>query len=174
MRVTGAVRTEGAAGQQGLQEEEDGNDDRIAEEEGKRRHPEAHRHDVGQGDLAAVQGRTKHDHQAIQDDGAQGGFDGVNQVTGLIVALIAALLMPSWRALWSTALGAALVHIAIGVLRPALDGGSIALPDIMTGAFWMTALALFLGYAIVISVLFLIKWLVTGASYRRHHHRHAH
>ena len=53
---------------------------------------------------------------------AQGGFDGVNQVTGLLIAIIAALLMPAWSRLWATALGAALVHVAIGVLRPVLDG----------------------------------------------------
>jgi len=98
---------------------------------------------------------------------AQGGFDGVNQVVGLIIALVAALLMPAWRSLWGTAAGATIAHIVVGVLRPVMDGGAFILPDIMTGRFWMTALALFLGYAIVIAVFFFIKTLLPGVSPRR-------
>ena len=102
---------------------------------------------------------------------AQGGFDGVNQVTGLLIAIIAALLMAAWSRLWATALGAALVHVAIGVLRPVLDGGAFVLPNLLTLGFWMSVLALFLGYAIVIAVFFLIKSLVTGGvGHRRHAH----
>ena len=97
---------------------------------------------------------------------AQGGFDGVNQVVGLIIALIAALVMPSWRSLWGTAVGAVIVDRLIVMLRPALDGGSIALPNIMTGSFWMTAFALFLGYAIVIAIFFLLKTILTGTAFR--------
>ena len=102
---------------------------------------------------------------------AQGGFDGVNQVMGLLIAVIAALLMPAWSRLWATALGAALVHVAVGVIRPMLDGGALVLPDLLSLTFWMGVLALFLGYAIVIAVFFLIKSLVTGGVGRR---RHAH
>lgn len=88
---------------------------------------------------------------------AQGGFDGVNQIMGLLIALIAAILMSGWKRLWAMALGATLVHIIIGVLRPALDGGEIRLPDVLTMPFWMMALALFLGYVVVIAIFFLIK-----------------
>ena len=102
---------------------------------------------------------------------AQGGFDGVNQVTGLLIAIIAALLMTAWSRLGATALGAALVHVAIGVIRPVLDGGAFVLPNLLTLGFWMSVLALFLGYAIVIAVFFLIKSLVTGGvGHRRHAH----
>jgi hypothetical protein len=100
---------------------------------------------------------------------AQGGFDGVNQVMGLLIAIIAAFLMPAWSRLWATALGAAFVHILIGVLRPVLDGGSLVLPPLLTLSFWMTVLALFLGYAIVIAVFFFVKSLFTGGHGRRAH-----
>ena len=103
---------------------------------------------------------------------AQGGLDGVNQVMGLLIAVIAALLMPAWRRLWATAFGAALVHIAIGVLRPVLDGGAFVLPDLLTLTFWMGVLALFLGYAIVIAVFFLIKSLFTGGGHAHRSHAH--
>lgn len=102
---------------------------------------------------------------------AQGGFDGVNQVMGLLIAIIAALIMPAWSRLWATALGAVFVHILIGVVRPMLDGGSLVLPALLTLGFWMTVLALFLGYAIVIAVFFFIKSLFTG-GHRRHRHAH--
>ncbi|WP_332655811.1 hypothetical protein [Brevundimonas sp.] len=102
---------------------------------------------------------------------AEGGFDGVNQVMGLLIAIIAALLMTGWSRLGASALGAALVHIAIGVIRPMLDGGAFVLPDLLSLGFWMTVLALFLGYAIVIAVFFFIKSLVLGGHGRR---RHAH
>jgi hypothetical protein len=102
---------------------------------------------------------------------AQGGFDSVNQIMGLLIAVIAALLMPAWSRLWATALGAALVHVAIGVIRPMLDGGALVLPDLLSLTFWMTVLALFLGYAIVIAVFFFIKSLFTGGlGHRRHAH----
>lgn len=100
---------------------------------------------------------------------AQAGFDGVNQVVGLIIALVAALMMPAWRALWATAAGATVVHLVVQVLRPVLDGGPFALPPIMTLGFWMTALALFLGYSVVIAVFFLIKSLIPGLGGRRVH-----
>lgn len=103
---------------------------------------------------------------------AEGGFDGVNQVLGLIIAGVAGLfLMHGWSRLWALALGSAFVHILIQALRPVLDGGAFRLPDILTMGFWMSVFALFLGYAIVIAVFFLIKSLVTGAAHRT---RHAH
>ena len=49
---------------------------------------------------------------------AEGGFDGVNQVLGLIIAAVAAVLMASWGRLFPTALAAALVHMIITVVRP--------------------------------------------------------
>lgn len=103
---------------------------------------------------------------------AQGGFDSVNQIVGLLIAVIAALMMTSWSRLWATALGAALVDRIIVMLRPVLDGGAFALPDLLSLGFWMTVLALFLGYAIVIAVFFFIKSVFVGRGHSRHRHAH--
>lgn len=100
----------------------------------------------------------------------QTGFDGVNQVMGLLIAVVSALLMPAWSRLWATALGAAFVHHLINAVRPMLDGGAFALPPVLTLGFWMMTLALFLGYAVVIAVFFLVKSLFTGRG--RHSHAH--
>ena len=103
---------------------------------------------------------------------AAGGFDSVNQVTGLIIALIAALMMGGWRGLGGSALGAVIVDRLIMMLRPMLDGGSMVLPDIMTLSFWMTCLALFLGYAIAIAIFFFVKTLLTGRAFRSRRYAH--
>ena len=97
---------------------------------------------------------------------ANAGFDGVNQVMGLIIAVIAALLMADWRSLGSTAVGAALTHMIVLAILPMLNGGGFVLPDILSVDFWMTAAALFLGYAIVIAIFFFIKTLLTGRVLR--------
>ena len=94
------------------------------------------------------------------------GFDGVNQVMGLIIAVIAALMMAGWRSLGSTALGATLVHLIVLAVLPVLNGGDFALPDILSTGFWITVAALFLGYAIVIAIFFFIKTLLTGTAFR--------
>ncbi len=104
---------------------------------------------------------------------ADSGFDGVNQVMGLVIAAVFGLfLMGAWGGLWSAALGATLVHTLIEALRPMLDGGAFLLPDLTDGGFWITRLALFLGYAIVIAVFFFIRTLLTGGFGRRRAHAH--
>ena len=100
---------------------------------------------------------------------AEGGFDGVNQVLGLIIAAIAAILMASWGRLFPTALAAAFIHVVINVVRPVLDGGAFVLPDILTLDFWLALFALFLGYAIGTALFFFLKSLIFG---RRHAHAH--
>ncbi len=101
------------------------------------------------------------------------GFDGVNQVLGLIIAGVFGLfLMGAWRGLWGAAFGAMVVHTLVEAIRPMLDGGTFALPDLTDMTFWMTRLALFLGYAIVIAVFFFIKTLLTGGFGRRRAHAH--
>jgi hypothetical protein len=102
---------------------------------------------------------------------AQGGFDTINQVTGLVIALIATFMMPAWSRLWATALGAAFVFILVGLIRPMLDGGAFVLPPLLTLDFWMMMLALLLGFAVVIAVMFFIKSLFMGAR-ARHGHVH--
>jgi hypothetical protein len=64
------------------------------------------------------------------------------------------------------------VHTLVEAIRPLLDGGSFALPDLTDGGFWLTRLALFLGYAIVIAVVFFVRTLLTGGFGRRRAHAH--
>ena len=93
---------------------------------------------------------------------AQEGFSGVNQVMGILIALVAVLTMHNWRDLARTAAGAAVMHVIIGAILPLLNGNAFELPNVVSVTFWMTLLALFLGYAIVIALFFLVKSLFTG------------
>ena len=103
---------------------------------------------------------------------AQGGFDTINQVTGLIIAVIATFMMPAWSRLWATSLGAAFVFILVDLARPMLDGGAFVMPALLTMGFWMMVLALFLGFAVVIAVMFFIKSLFVGRGHG--HSKHVH
>lgn len=100
---------------------------------------------------------------------AQAGFSGVNQVLGLLIALVMALVMNGWRDLWRMAAGAAVIQTIIAAILPMLDGGQFSLPNVMTLTFWMTLLALFLGFAVVIALFFFVKSLFVG---KRHAHAH--
>ena len=51
---------------------------------------------------------------------AQQGFDNVNSIQGLIIALIAAILMTQYRRIFVFAIGATLVHEAINIGRRVL------------------------------------------------------
>lgn len=90
------------------------------------------------------------------------GFGTINNPKGLLIALAATVFMGSWKQWFPLALISVIVHIAIETLAPVLagDGGAIALPPLMDGAFWTEALVLLLGYLIVIAVFFLIKSLI--------------
>jgi hypothetical protein len=91
--------------------------------------------------------------------GFRDGFAQVNAILGIIIALVAAYLLPSWRRLLPVALGATVVHLIAEVMLPVLDNrqpfhlppGMLELP------YWRDAIALFLGYLVVIAIFFFIK-----------------
>ncbi len=96
------------------------------------------------------------------------GFGQINHPQGLIIALIAALLMPSWKQWLIMALLATVAHIAVNDLPGILRGQG--LPNFMEGPFWTSALGWFLGYLIVIGVFFFLKNLVAkgGGAAKAH------
>jgi hypothetical protein len=86
------------------------------------------------------------------------GFAQVNAVEGLVIALVATLLASAWNRVWSVALGATIVHLVANALIPVIaDHATFRLPAIMEMPYWRTALVLFAGYLIVISVFMFIK-----------------
>ncbi|MBI1329926.1 MAG: hypothetical protein GC166_08485 [Alphaproteobacteria bacterium] len=89
------------------------------------------------------------------------GFHSVNAVQGLIIALVAALLLPAWKRIWAVALGATLVHLIVDILVPVIaNKAAFRLPPhLMEMVYWRHALVLYIGYVIVIAILFFIKGL---------------
>ena len=86
------------------------------------------------------------------------GFNQVNALEGLIIALIAALFVPAWRRVWAVALGATLVTIIVNVMLPVLaDHAAFRLPPLTEPHFWHFVAALFVGYLVVIGVFFFLK-----------------
>lgn len=89
---------------------------------------------------------------------ARAGFSEVNAVLGLIIAFVAAFIMPVYGRILVFSLGAVIVHIIAEVMLPVVQGtGSFKLPPLLETYFWQDALVLFIGYLIVISVFFLLK-----------------
>lgn len=91
--------------------------------------------------------------------------DGFGIVNGdwrnLVIALIAAVFMSSWKQWVPFAVLAVVAHIAIEQLAPVLAGdNAFSLPPIMEQEFWIRAGVLALGYMITIGVFFLIKSLI--------------
>lgn len=92
-------------------------------------------------------------------DGLREGFANVNGALGLIIALVAAYMMAHWKRIWAITLGATLAHLLAEVLIPVLDNRARfeLPPNLLEWSYWRTAIALYLGYLVVISVFFFIK-----------------
>ena len=92
---------------------------------------------------------------------AREGFAEVNAVLGLLVAVVATLMMTAWARLPFVAVGATLAHIVLESLAPAIAGsGGFSLPPLLEPHFWRYAGVLFVGYLIVVAILFAIKRMV--------------
>jgi len=86
------------------------------------------------------------------------GFNQVNAIEGLVIALIATLFVPAWKRVWAVALGATLVTAILNVLLPVLaDHARFHLPPLMEPNFWRFMAVLFVGYLVVIGVFFFLK-----------------
>ena len=86
------------------------------------------------------------------------GFEHVNAVLGLIIALFAAFRLSSWTKIWEIALAATLVHIVALVLVPVIDHSApFHLPPLITLGFWRDTAAVYAGYVIIIAVFFFMR-----------------
>ncbi len=104
-------------------------------------------------------------------NGLRDGFANVNGALGIIIALVAAYMLHSWKRLWALALGATLVHLIAEIMIPVLaNKARFALPsDLLQMSYWRTAAALYLGYLLVIAVFFFIKKNVLPKAAPAHH-----
>jgi uncharacterized membrane protein len=106
-------------------------------------------------------------------DGFRDGFQHVNGVLGLMIALYFAYQLGEWKKIWAVALGATITHLIAVIMIPFLaNEGTLQLPhDLLELSYWKTAAALYLGYVVVIAVLFALKtqFLAKGGAAHAHH-----
>jgi hypothetical protein len=106
-------------------------------------------------------------------DGLHDGFAHINAALGLIIAVVAAFMLGSWRNIWQIALGATIFHLVAEIMIPVLANQSrFSLPpDLLETSYWKTAFALYLGYLLVIAVFFFLKknLLPQGGAANAHH-----
>jgi hypothetical protein len=98
------------------------------------------------------------------------GFANANNPKGIFIALAAVIFVSSWRQWIPVSLVATVIHIAIDRLAPVLagNGGAVTLPPLMETSFWTSTGVLFVGYAILIAVFFLIKGMLFKKSAAAH------
>ena len=97
----------------------------------------------------------------------QEGFYSVNAVKGLVIALVAAIMLSGWKRLWVMALGATIIHEIATVMIPVVaNHAAFRLPQIVQGPYWRHLLVLYVGYVIVIGVLYLVKAVVLSGGAR--------
>jgi len=88
----------------------------------------------------------------------RGGFNQVNAILGLLIALFAAFQLTGWRKLWEIAVVAVLIHVVALMLAPVIaNGAPIRLPPILEAAWLRNLLALYVGYIILIALFFFMR-----------------
>lgn len=98
------------------------------------------------------------------------GFNQVNAVLGLIIALIASFQLPAWKKLWEMALAALAFHIVAQLLAPAIDhGAAIRLPALTDLTTWRSWLGIYVGYVILIAVFYFLRTRLLRPAAAAHH-----
>ena len=106
--------------------------------------------------------------------GLHTGFGNVNNTAlGIIIALYSAYQLSSLKKIWQQALAATILHRVAEVMIPVLANQSrFALPpNLIELSYWEATLVLYIGYVIVIAVLFFVKTRVLaggGAAAKSH------
>ena len=91
----------------------------------------------------------------------QQGFDTVNSIQGLIIALIAAFLMRRFGQIIALALAATIIHEVVSGVRRYLAGDASPLPNLtdIDGDLKLIGIR-FLGYLIAIAILYIVRRIV--------------
>ncbi len=86
------------------------------------------------------------------------GFNEINAVQGLLIALVAAIVLPDLKRLPVIVLAATVIHLAVDVLIPVIaNGAALRLPPVLEGHYWRYAAVVLVGYLVVISIFAILK-----------------
>ena len=88
----------------------------------------------------------------------QQGFDTINSIQGLIIALIVAFLMRQFRQLIVWSIAATVIHEVVTGVRRYMSGDASPLPDLtdLDGDLKLIGIR-FLGYLIAIAILYIVR-----------------
>jgi hypothetical protein len=105
-------------------------------------------------------------------DGLHEGFAHVNAVLGIIISMVAAYMLSSWKKIWTMALGATIVHLIAEVMIPVIanENRFELPPNILELSYWRAAVSLYLGYLVVIAIFYFIKTKVLPSGAHGHAH----
>lgn len=95
------------------------------------------------------------------------GFGHVNNTAlGIIIALFSAYQLHEFKKIWQQALAATILHRFAEVMIPVLanEGRFQLPPNLVHLSYWEATAFLYVGYVIVIAVLFFIKTRVLGGG----------
>lgn len=92
------------------------------------------------------------------------GFESVNGVKGLLLALLGAYFLTEWKRIFAVALGAMAAHIVLDTLVNLGWSGAFVLPPFADVAYGEYLLKVYAGYLIVIAVFYLVKSLLKGSA----------
>jgi hypothetical protein len=88
----------------------------------------------------------------------QAGFNQVNAVQGLIIALVAAFMMTRYNQILTYVAGATVVHVLADVLLPVVAASAaFRLPPLLEPTYWRYVAVLFVGYLIIVTVFFIAR-----------------
>ncbi|MFZ2470265.1 MAG: hypothetical protein WAW54_17895 [Parvibaculum sedimenti] len=88
------------------------------------------------------------------------GFDTVNSMQGIIIAVVAAGLMRRYKQIIGWTIGATLVHEGANIVRRMLAHDASPLPNFGDLAYWKLVGIRLLGYLVAISVVYMVRRLV--------------
>ena len=91
--------------------------------------------------------------------GLREGFAHINAALGLLIAAFFAFSLNDLKRIWVTALGATFVHLVALVMLPVLaNNASFRLPpDLISTSYLKMAIALYIGYLVVIALFYFLK-----------------
>lgn len=88
---------------------------------------------------------------------ARMGFDTVNSIQGLVIALIAAILMNRYGRILVYSVGATVVHELVNIGRNFYAGAANPLPDYLNMEVLQLVGIRFIGYLIAISLIYMVR-----------------
>ena len=88
----------------------------------------------------------------------QTGFHDVNQILGLLIAIVAAYFLSKYSRIFVIALGALVFYIIAEVMIPVVaNHAEFKLPNMVEEGYWQRMIAIYAGFILIITVFYVAK-----------------